>query len=129
MSNFYEYDQNNSGGNFGPPAIKVFIEANSVVEAYEIAQDKYGIYFDGVDNGMDCDCCGDRWRIAYHPIDIHKELTELCTYFRKLEHLNQYNVWSKESGCYLIVLHNDGHEEKLSVEDIYNYLPQGGSNV
>ena len=27
--------------------------------------EKFGIYFDGVKNGQDCDCCGDRWRRTF----------------------------------------------------------------
>ena len=62
---WYEFDQNNSGGWFhindekgiGP---KVWIEADNANEANEKAQE-IGIYFNGVDKGRDCDCCGDRW--------------------------------------------------------------------
>ena len=66
---WYKYDQNNSGGDFvispnlgiGP---KVWIEADTAAEADERAE-KIGIYFDGCQNGVDCDCCGDRWDRAY----------------------------------------------------------------
>ena len=62
---WFEYDQNNSGGSFdidprsglGP---RVWIEAASDTEAQERAL-SLGIYFDGCDEGHDCDCCGDRW--------------------------------------------------------------------
>lgn len=62
---WYEYSQNNSGGshvyddNRGLSE-RVFIEADSAKEADEYAE-SIGIYFDGVDNDIDCDCCGDRW--------------------------------------------------------------------
>jgi hypothetical protein len=66
---FYEFRQNNSGGHFhedeasgiGP---SVIVEASSAEEANEKAQ-SLGIYFDGVDDDTDCDCCGDRW----YPVD------------------------------------------------------------
>ena len=59
---WYHFWQNNSGGSFiGPESIH--IEAESPYGANFIAP-KYGIYFDGVDSGIDCDCCGDRWRRA-----------------------------------------------------------------
>jgi hypothetical protein len=62
---FYQYNQNNSGGSFTINEAKgigpvVWIEANSGWEADKIAESK-GIYFDGVEQGWDCDCCGDRW--------------------------------------------------------------------
>lgn len=45
------------------PAIEVWIEAESAAEANRLAQYN-GLYFDGVDDGIDCDCCGDRWYSA-----------------------------------------------------------------
>ena len=70
MSLFYEFDQNNSGGNFkindergiGPI---VWIEAVDYAHAIARAE-SIGIYFDGVASGIDCGCCGDRW---YPPLD------------------------------------------------------------
>jgi hypothetical protein len=56
---FYTFRQNNSGGFYdGFPF--VIIEASSPVQANELAQD-YGVYFNGVEQGRDCPCCGDRW--------------------------------------------------------------------
>ena len=56
---FYEYHQNNSGGvTFGPT--NVIIEAPNYVVANEIAE-KNGLYWNGVRDGKDCQCCGDRW--------------------------------------------------------------------
>lgn len=65
---FYTYRQNNSGGywTFKPKAgisHFVIIEANSTKNADERAED-IGLYFDGCDDGRDCDCCGDRWSRA-----------------------------------------------------------------
>ena len=60
---FYHFRQNNSGGRFAvnnDVDVHVLIEANSAEEANSIAESK-GIYFHGVEDGMDCDCCGDRW--------------------------------------------------------------------
>lgn len=62
---WYEFDQNNSGGCFvieprigiGP---RVWIEADSVDQANDRAE-SLGIYFNGCEDGRDCDCCGDRW--------------------------------------------------------------------
>lgn len=60
---FYVYHQNNSGGEFhisGWVNRTVAIEADSADEANERAALR-GIYFDGVQKGLDCECCGDRW--------------------------------------------------------------------
>jgi hypothetical protein len=66
---FYHFSQNNSGGSFIEDEIlglsnAVIIEADSATEANDIAINK-GIYFDGCSDGVDCDCCGDRW----YPVD------------------------------------------------------------
>ncbi len=66
---WFEFRQNNSGGAFvedednglGP---HVWIEAHHADHANERAE-KIGIYFDGVSEGVDCDCCGDRWSRTY----------------------------------------------------------------
>jgi hypothetical protein len=60
---FYTFRQNNSGGSFvidDAVTINVIIEAANETQANAIAE-RVGIYFNGVDNGDDCDCCGDRW--------------------------------------------------------------------
>ena len=38
----------------------VLIQARNGAHADERAEE-IGIYFNGVDDGMDCECCGDRW--------------------------------------------------------------------
>ena len=56
---YFKFRQNNSFGHFvGTPL--VFVQANNAARANRIAQDN-GIYFNGVADGVDCDCCGDRW--------------------------------------------------------------------
>lgn len=62
-SKFYTFYQNNSGGCFDNDdnvCEHVIVEARSVEQVNNRALD-IGIYFDGVDSGMDCSCCGDRW--------------------------------------------------------------------
>jgi hypothetical protein len=58
---WYVYRQNNSGGSFQEPALFVLIEADSASDANTIAQSRALLYFDGVENAEDCECCGDRW--------------------------------------------------------------------
>jgi len=60
---FYEFSQNNSGGSFvvnKKLTHRLFVEADSVEEACVFAK-SLGCYWNGVDEGLDCDCCGDRW--------------------------------------------------------------------
>lgn len=64
---WFLYNQNNSGGDL----VKddkvdnyVFIEAHSPTEANEFAE-KLGIYFDGCEKEIDCECCGDRWTACW----------------------------------------------------------------
>lgn len=60
---FFMWSQNNSGGDFVVDenlTLRVVIEAKT----YDLAEDKalnFGIYYNGVEDKMDCDCCGDRW--------------------------------------------------------------------
>jgi len=66
---FFEFRQNNSGGGFDfqPDAgisVHVIVEADDATEANQRAE-AIGLYFDGVDKGWDCGCCGDRWYEAW----------------------------------------------------------------
>lgn len=68
QTKFFEFDQNNSGGVFdrddeagiGP---RVWIEALDANHANQRAE-TIGLYFDGCEDGRDCECCGDRWYAA-----------------------------------------------------------------
>lgn len=67
---FWTFRQNNSGGSFDFDdergiSVNVIIEANSLDHAISRAKE-IGLYFDGVEAGYDCECCGDRW---YAPWD------------------------------------------------------------
>jgi hypothetical protein len=60
---FFHFSQNNSGGSFvidETLAHHVIIEAYDALDANTRAM-QIGIYFNGCDSGMDCQCCGDRW--------------------------------------------------------------------
>ena len=63
MGKYFTFEQNNSGGDFivdSDLSHYVIVEANSPEEANKAAYD-IGLYFRGIDNGIDCPCCGDRW--------------------------------------------------------------------
>lgn len=73
---FYCYSQNNSGGSFmvdDRVCHHVIVEAGNSAQADEIAE-AVGIYFNGCDDGVDCDCCGDRWYSAYGDGDAEPEI-------------------------------------------------------
>ena len=60
---YFTYHQNNSGGTFevnDTVGHEVIIEADSAADANYRASN-HGLYFDGVNSGQDCGCCGDRW--------------------------------------------------------------------
>lgn len=65
---FYHYNQNNPGGithTTATLADQVIIEADTPAEA-NTKLIKLGGYFNGVDIGRDCPCCGDRWDPTSH---------------------------------------------------------------
>jgi len=82
---YFEYRQKNSGGYYYGPAKIVIIEAHDGAHADTIAVDTFDIYFDGLETGMDCDCCGARWYSARgdegDPVPSHygKPITEWPT--------------------------------------------------
>lgn len=62
---FFTFHQNNSGGAFEYDKEKgithyVIIEASALGEAIDRAEG-IGLYFNGIEKGIDCECCGDRW--------------------------------------------------------------------
>lgn len=86
--NWYEFDQNNSGGVFimdDDVGIKVFIQAESDGVANQKAEE-VGIYFDGCEKDMDCSCCGDRWYRAWGHLDRFK------THFWRSENAEYDNI-------------------------------------
>lgn len=90
---FYLFVQNNSGGSFHIDAesgigVNVAFEANSEEEAIERAQNV--IYFDGVNKGRDCPCCGDRWsEYTYDSAETLEELNK-CKYDSFIEDSTMY---------------------------------------
>lgn len=60
---WFHYRQNNSGGRFvinDNVDVHVLIQAPNAKMANYFAE-RIGIYFHGVENEWDCECCGDRW--------------------------------------------------------------------
>lgn len=60
---WFKFHQNNSGGSWvvdNDVDTNVIVQAHNADEANQLAQ-RIGIYFNGVEDGTDCECCGDRW--------------------------------------------------------------------
>lgn len=96
---FYTFVQNNSGGVFADPAHYVIVEADSADEANIRAQD-LGIYFDGISEGHDCECCGDRWHEVTSAYAEEKPMV--------------YNNTAQEAascGDNILIVYADGREE------------------
>ena len=82
---FYIFDQNNSGGYWDKVlGYVVIIEAETPEKANEKAEE-IGIYFDGVENDIDCECCGDRW-CRVEPEKL-KDFVEEIKYYQKKREL------------------------------------------
>jgi hypothetical protein len=66
---WFEWSQNNSGGSFVVDkklCHRLFIEAEDEHAAEQKAFE-LGVYYDGCADGIDCNCCGDRW---YSPDEL-----------------------------------------------------------
>ena len=118
---FYTYIQNNSGGSFKiTKKIKhyVIIEADSAKEADEKAK-SIGLYFDGVKNGRDCPCCGDRWsRADEHDCGIEGTKEPEIWGQGSLKYLKEkeWSLWKEEA----IVYYKNGKIEVFSEKDLYD---------
>lgn len=105
---FYEYSQNNSGGGFDVDdrvCHRIVIEAHSGDEADSIAE-SLGVYFDGCEKGIDCDCCGDRWSRSWGVIDMEKlskEGYEVSAYVRNAGETEAEKRWNESYGSYKLI--------------------------
>lgn len=103
MTNFYKFTQNNSGGSFHVDESvchRLFIEATSENKAISIAE-KLGCYWNGVNDGIDCPCCGDRWYDSPDMVDlesINKDGWE-CTIFCA-DDKDEEAIWTEKYGKY-----------------------------
>lgn len=74
---FCTFIQNNSSGCYvenDNVSVYTIIECDSVADANERAE-AIGIYFNGVSDGRDCECCGDRWSRVYSDTELFKKPT------------------------------------------------------
>jgi hypothetical protein len=103
---YYVYEQNNSGGNFHNNenlGEYVIIAAKDTKDANKRAQ-KIGVYFNGVKNGHDCECCGNRWSRAW--AEVGNDIPLLYDTQRPEAFLMSFDRYSK-----IVVHHADGTRE------------------
>tara|TARA_R100000008_G_scaffold15335_2_gene7481 strand:- start:2065 stop:2379 length:315 start_codon:yes stop_codon:yes gene_type:complete len=99
---FYVFHQNNSGGYFTKPAKNIIVkDARDEEHATEIAL-QAGMYFGGIEAGIDCECCGDRW----YPMAMDFDTADDA-----IEYANQLN-FSSDANIPAYVMVDD-----LDVED------------
>ena len=120
---WFEYSQKNLGGfvhKNDDVSITVVVQATSLKEANRIAEDRAGIYFDGVGKGYDCSCCGDRW---YEPCEDGMENLSVMSWSSKegkhnhavygtiedwAEATAQAETWAKLGESAVILYYADG---------------------
>ena len=111
--------QNNSGGSFcvndsNGTGERVFVLAkneNSVLDLLEI---KSVVYFDGVSQGLDCECCGDRWwRDAEEVEDENNKVVSFSSFYEAYDFVVDYvknDRWLRDYVCYL---HDERQHKKV----------------
>ena len=107
---FFNYNQNNSGGSFvidDDVAHYVIIEADTAEEANKKAEE-IGIYFDGVDKGWDCYCCGDRW----YPVWNYEGEKEPLIYGEPVAEYS--DIFAQKNKPYAHVYYADGRKESFT---------------
>ena len=98
----YTFRQNNSGGYYSLPAKHIIVkDARNAEHATEIAM-AAGMYLNGVADGSDCDCCGDRWYGMDYEFDTVEDA---------IEDAGQYDFSEREKVPQYIVV------DDLDVED------------
>lgn len=92
---FYQWNQNNSGGIFvvnDQLCHRIIVEADTMKEAEHKAFDM-GVYYNGCYDGIDCDCCGDRWYCA-DTVDIPNESYSYDSVEDYAQHLADEYGWT-----------------------------------
>lgn len=114
---YYTYRQSNPGGSFiqdDRVGQYVIIEADNPRDANRHAE-RIGIYFNGVDEGRDCSCCGDRW---YPAGDFSDKGTEQPTiYDEPIDKFVESQLFSPlEKIMTVHIYRKDGGHEKLEFD-------------
>ena len=121
---WFEFNQNNSGGSFDVDdkvCHRLFIEAESFDDAVKKAEE-LGCYWDGVDDGIDCPCCGDRWSkwnddpvgIELYKTEGYKSFSYGTLYFNNIEEYAQFLAdkygWTVPDGR---IYYSDGNMKEI----------------
>jgi hypothetical protein len=106
---FFHYSQNNNNSSFDYDETRgithhVVIEAASPDEADSRAE-QIGLYWNGCDDGRDCDCCGDRWYQTHGDGDVVPAI-----YDEPITATTDVSRWMDE-GREIAVHHADGRIE------------------
>lgn len=110
---FYTFEQNNPGGVFmisHRVAPYVIIEAQDAESANDRAENIAGIYFNGCDEDIDCNCCGDRWYKVCED-DAYETPTVYGTPVGELTGFK----WAQPGEPYAHVYYMDGSKETFYV--------------
>lgn len=97
----FMFRQNNSGGSYIDDVENgigeyVIVEREDESDAIQYAKE-LGVYFNGVQKGIDCECCGDRWELPDEYVTV-------------LDALEDTNVLEKDSSIF--IHYQDGSIER-----------------
>lgn len=116
---WFEFNQNNSGGHFvvdDKGCHRVWIQAPSQEDAVEQAK-SLGMYFNGVEAGFDCRCCGDRWNEPWRATELPVDYGENGT-FETIEQYAQFLAdrygWTSPDGR---LYYADGTVKEISADE------------
>ena len=102
--------QNNSGGSycvndFNGTGERVFVLAKDEYSALDLLEGKSVVYFDGVSQGLDCECCGDRWwRYAEEVEYENNKVVSFYSFDEAYDFVVYYvknDRWLRDYVCYL----------------------------
>lgn len=100
----------------------VVIQTHDPLKANFIALSK-GIYFDGIEKGIDCSCCDDRWKPFHTNSKGHNmpmvEHTHLLTYLEEWVQGND-NLRNHPSRTLAYIYFSDGEKEAITVGNVCN---------
>ena len=87
---WYKFQQNDSGGYYRDViegAHDLIIEADNPSEA-DAREESLGVYFNGIANGQDCNCCGNRWAsvVAFRHYDTLDDALEHAWNYTAIVH-------------------------------------------
>ena len=109
---FFTFTQNNSGGRFRFDdkrgiSVNVIVEADSKEQALERAE-SIGLYFNGVENGSDCECCGDRWSTYTGKGELFPTKGRKCLLVENAEWSGDYVKWMEDGKPETFIHFKDG---------------------